>query len=182
MSTIAEPRAYPTDAVANEFLSLPNATGCISPMKLQKLVYYAHGWHLALRDKPLVKEKVQAWRYGPVFPTLYAEFRDFGKDPITRLAFEAKVARQEGGGFTVRRYAPRLPNDDSWSKELIAKVWSQIGTYTAGQLSTMTHQSGTPWHQVASGFGQDPPRAVAIPNKLIRDYFREKLEDRTSDV
>jgi uncharacterized phage-associated protein len=38
----------------------------LSNMKLQKLVYYAQGLHLALNDAPLFKGKIEAWTYGPV--------------------------------------------------------------------------------------------------------------------
>ena len=55
-------------AVANKFLELGERDGVsdITPMKLLKLVYIAHGWHLALSEgkKPLVNEASEAWKYG----------------------------------------------------------------------------------------------------------------------
>ena len=33
----------------------------ITHLKLQKLVYYAQAWFLALNDKPLFEEEMQAW-------------------------------------------------------------------------------------------------------------------------
>jgi len=44
-------------------------------MKLQKLVYYAHGWHLALNNEPLIDEQVECWQYGPVISSLFHEFK-----------------------------------------------------------------------------------------------------------
>lgn len=39
----------------------------VTQMQLQKMVYFAHGLHLAnTKGEPLVKEEFQAWRYGPV--------------------------------------------------------------------------------------------------------------------
>lgn len=172
---------YLADAVANEFLSLPEAKDQVSPMKIQKLVYFAHGWHLAFYDTPLVSESVQAWKYGPVFPTLYAEFREFGRHSITRLAREVEIERRPEGGFLIRQSEPRIDPTDRSAKSLVRKVWDQIGNYTGVQLSSLTHRSGTPWHTIASQFGSESPSAVAIPNDLIKDYFRRALKGNVGE-
>ena len=64
---------YSSKAVANSFLDIAEAGNVndISPMKLQKLVYYAHAWHLAFLGQPLIREEVQAWKFGPVIPDVY---------------------------------------------------------------------------------------------------------------
>ena len=74
---------FPTIAIANEFLELAAREGVsLSQMKLQKLVYFAYGWSLALRGDPLVNEQVECWDYGPVFPSLYRRTKRYGADPI----------------------------------------------------------------------------------------------------
>lgn len=55
----------------------------LSNLKLQKLVYYAQGLHLAAFNKPLFKEKIKAWIYGPVVPKLYSIYKDFGTKGIS---------------------------------------------------------------------------------------------------
>ena len=73
-------------AVANEFLRLARRDEqTITPLKMQKLVYFAHGWHLALFGTPLIEEPVQAWQFGPVISSLYQEFKKFGSRAIRRL-------------------------------------------------------------------------------------------------
>jgi uncharacterized phage-associated protein len=58
---------YPAAAIANEFIKVAKRNGVLlTPMKLQKLVYFAHGWYLALLGKPLINEPVEAWKFGPV--------------------------------------------------------------------------------------------------------------------
>src|ERR1700680_3484243 len=70
-------------AVANEFLRLAHRDNKpITPLKMQKLVYFAHGWHLALTGRPLLSEPIQAWEYGPVIPTIYKEFSELVSDAI----------------------------------------------------------------------------------------------------
>lgn len=55
----------------------------ISNLKLQKLVYYAQGIHLALYNKPLFSQRIEAWQYGPIVPDLYHYYKDNGSDGIT---------------------------------------------------------------------------------------------------
>ena len=74
--------------VANHFLS--NFLRCgITSLKIQKLVYISHGWNYAFRDDHLIDDElVEAWLYGPVFPSLYHEFKYRGELPVISLAKE----------------------------------------------------------------------------------------------
>ncbi|MFQ5632018.1 MAG: Panacea domain-containing protein, partial [bacterium] len=57
---------YDSRLIANYFIDFARKDGvAISPMKLQKLVYFAHGYYLAITGQPLIEEEIQAWRYGP---------------------------------------------------------------------------------------------------------------------
>ena len=151
-------------AVANEFLHLAHRDGrTISPLKMQKLVYFAHGWHLAITGRPLLSEPIQAWQYGPVIPTLYRQFKEWGADPIRFPA-----TKDAHGDTTI----PRL--DDEGSREeveiarpIIERVWKQYGSLSAAKLTTLTHSENTPWARVPD---KEEPGTV-IPNDDIRDYF-----------
>ena len=69
--------------VANWFLDRADKDGKpLDPMKLQKLIYFAHGWHLALTSKPLINEHPEAWAYGPVIPSIYHRFKKYGRDAV----------------------------------------------------------------------------------------------------
>lgn len=75
--------AYPVEKVANTFLRLAHTDGkSISPMKLQKLIYLAHGLNLALHGEPLVETEPEAWQHGPVFRSLYRETRKYVAGPV----------------------------------------------------------------------------------------------------
>lgn len=51
----------------------------LTPMKLQKLCYYAQGIYMATQDgEPLFEEDFEAWTYGPVIPALYDEYKEYG--------------------------------------------------------------------------------------------------------
>jgi uncharacterized phage-associated protein len=60
----------------------------VTPLKIQKLVYCLHGWHLATRDSPVVGELFEAWPYGPVLSSIYHEFKKNGKNSIEEYARE----------------------------------------------------------------------------------------------
>jgi uncharacterized phage-associated protein len=160
--------AYPAKAVANEFLSLAKADGkTVSPMKLLKLVFFAHGWYLAFTKQPLIQERVEAWRYGPVIPVLYQAFKRFGNDPITEDAKEWNIQNGKIVFFT-----PRIEqsSDDPSSAEvkvLIEKVWKTYGKHSAAQLSNTTHQPGSPWEKTY----RPGLKSLIIPDEVIRDYY-----------
>ena len=66
-------------SIANEFLKMPGAKETLIQMQLQKLVYLANGWNLAINGMPLVSDNAEAWDYGPVYRALYDHTKFFGK-------------------------------------------------------------------------------------------------------
>jgi len=169
--------AFTAKSVANYFFDLAKSQSdhSVSPMKMQKLVYFAHGWSLGLTGNPLIDEQVQAWPYGPVIPTLYHEFKHFGNGEITDYATELNWGNSGGrlGEFEV--ITPQIPNDASdrtqYSRALLNKVWEIYRPYSPIQLSNITHEPGTPWHSVSVNFSGGIPKDTAIPNEIIREYF-----------
>ncbi len=72
---------YTPDHIADFFLSNISAEKRepISPLKLQKLVYYAHAWHYTICGVPLFEEGIEAWMNGPVVPSLFRRFARYTK-------------------------------------------------------------------------------------------------------
>jgi uncharacterized phage-associated protein len=61
---------YPIEAIANSILDECEKRGIrLTPMKLQKLLYLAHGYYVAITGQPLIDEDFEAWKYGPVAPS-----------------------------------------------------------------------------------------------------------------
>ena len=70
---------YLAVAVGNLFLKIAESAGeSLDPMKIQKLVYFGHGWHLEYGLGALSAEHVEAWRWEPVFPGLYHRIKIWG--------------------------------------------------------------------------------------------------------
>lgn len=160
---------YSPLAIANYFLDKAKAEGKpLSPMKLQKLIYFAHGWHLALYGgKPLLNEQVQAWDYGPVVPSVYHEFKKFGSGRIEQYGTDFDFSKGE-------IITPRIPLDDKQTLALLDKIWEVYGKYTGIQLSNLTHEHNSAWTDVRNDPENGGMRSVGIPNKLIQREFEAK--------
>lgn len=146
--------------IANEFIKRAQTRGIpLTHMQLQKLVYLAHGWALAVLDRPLVTDPVQAWDYGPVYPSLYSALRRYGSQPVTRQI--------EYADFDRNRPFVNAPAEGLLSAEehgLIDRVFQTYGRFQAFQLSALTHAPGSPWSQVGV-------QNAVIPDDAIRQYF-----------
>ena len=166
------------EAIANYFWDLAEAKGeKLSPMKVQKLVYYAHGWCLALTDQPLINEQIEAWKFGPVIPSLYRALRHYGNAPITAPVshWVPQGRSREKGETEYREVIPCVddrPEDAAETRKLLDRVWEIYGKYSAVQLSNATHEEGTPWHQVFEEYQGEIPRRTDIPSAIIKAYFQ----------
>ena len=78
---------YHVNSVANAIIQKARANGeNLTPLKLQKLLYYVCGYYAAAYEQPLIDHTFEAWDYGPVVPALYREFKGYGNRSITGLA------------------------------------------------------------------------------------------------
>jgi uncharacterized phage-associated protein len=165
---------YDSKAIANYFLDCAGRSGKkLDPMQVQKLVYFAHGWHLAACETPLIDEMVEAWRYGPVIPSLYHEFKRFGKNPITKKASHLRVIDEGRWEFVFIEPSIGDEHETATTRRFLDLIWNVYGKLSGIQLSNLTHQPGSPWHttwQQAQG-----RKNVDIPDELIGTYFRSQL-------
>ena len=166
---------YSAKAIANEFLSLAESENeSIAPMKIQKLVFLAHGWSLGLLGKPLISDSIQAWMYGPVIESIYHEFKQYGRCCIpsgkraTNISFDQK-------GLRIKRKTPEIEDDDSDAKDLVAEVWGAYKKYNGPQLSNLTHLDGTPWKECY----KEGLRGIVIPDHKIKAYYKKLAEQQS---
>lgn len=148
-------------SIANYFLDLAQAEGQpLDPMKLQKLIYYAHGWYAGYRGEPLIDEAIEAWPYGPVIPSVYEEFKRFGAGAISAKACKFVDGQPEEVA------APADPD----VRAFLHNIWKSYSRYTGIALSEMTHAQGSPWditRKTTNGI-----RGADIPFPVITDHFR----------
>jgi len=157
---------YNPKSIANYFLALAQRDGTqIDPMKLQKLMYYAHGWFAGHTGEPLINEAVEAWPYGPVVPSLYHEFKRFGSGNICGWATEY-------AGGTLQPVP--IPHDEGL-RSFLDNVWKSYGQFTGVRLSEMTHAPGGPWDVARRQSGN--LRGADIPFDVIRAHFGEAVRN-----
>lgn len=150
------------EAVARYFLHLagvPPEASPLTQMKLHKLLYYAQGWCLATRNRPLFEGRFQAWVHGPVVSDLYGTFsqHDDGPVPIGEAAVD-----------------PSLSAED---RAIIESVWLGYGKYEAWRLREMTHGE-PPWRDARGALPDDAPSRAPITDAAIAVYFRSLHEAR----
>ena len=147
-------QTYTPLQIANWFLANigREAGDLITHLKLQKLVYYAQAWSLAARGKPLFEEDFQAWAHGPVVPSLFRAFRDFGMDPIPEPAS-----------------VPRL---DEETVELLTEVLDIYGEHSAKKLEQLTHRE-RPWRDARGDLPAEARSDAVITKTAMQSYYRE---------
>lgn len=146
-------------SVANEFIKLSNEQSTeITNMKLAKLMYIAQGLSLALLERPLFEDdKIEAWKYGPVVPSIYHEFKHFKSNPITSksVTLDSNWAHSS---------EPELTSEDD--KKIVQLTWNLYKDSSAEDLVVSTHRPGTPW-----SLSYTNGKSNTIDNKLIKKYY-----------
>ncbi|MYB34840.1 MAG: DUF4065 domain-containing protein [Gammaproteobacteria bacterium] len=163
-------KRYSSASIANAFLNRAFAEKkTISPMKIQKLLYIAHGYSLVERDEPLLDEVSEAWKFGPVLNSLYHQCKYFRRHGVNRYLLEIDQDSME------RRPSP-IPEDE-YVGDIVDFVWETYGNELPMNLSAWTHEKGGPWDTVTDG-GSNILLHMEVPNALIRDYFKERMYDK----
>mgnify|MGYP002616320479 CR=1 FL=1 len=107
----------------------------ITPMKLQKLVYFIYRDYLQKTGKALFNERFETWKYGPVCPSIYKAFKQYGSNAIRDYVYEPG----ENCYLTVNE------NSSPIFKKIIDDVWNENKYYDGIYLSSLTHREGTAW-------------------------------------
>lgn len=122
-------------AVANTILDLSAKRNIndVTPMKLQKLIFFTHALYLKKHGENIISDQVEKWRYGPVYRDVYREFNGFGDQRISNYANNAD------GSIDI------IPRDRKNVYDFIDKVLDAFGDVNAYELSDLTHMEGTAW-------------------------------------
>lgn len=124
--------------------------GPMSAMKLQKLVYYAQAWSLAWEDRPLFRERIEAWAHGPVVPELYQAHR--GQWDVRGWPRGNAAALREG------------------DRETVDAVLDHYGGRSAQVLSDWTHAE-EPWRRARAGVPDGERGNAEITLESMMEYY-----------
>lgn len=148
--------------VADFFLSKK----ALSPKKVQKLVYYAYAWYITLYnqdvnhiDETLFSEEPEAWMHGPVFRSLYNNYKSYGWQEIPKRGsiFPSKTNTIENS-----------------LKSFLNDVWEKYGKFSADQLEFMTHQE-EPWQKARAGIDPLAPSDAKISKQDIFVFYNKQI-------
>lgn len=156
---------YDGRAIANFVLDQADSLAvAVSPLALQKIVYFCHVWSLIELGRPLVKQSFEAWEHGPVLQYLYREFKSFGSHPVTGRArqFNSKSGKLDVVGYQF----------DEATRELLVRVVGFYSRLSAGALVDLTHATGGPWHAVWFHAGKVNPGMRIDNAEIVRFYSK----------
>lgn len=128
----------------------------VTPLMLQKLLYFTQGIFSALYGRPIFAEDCRAWVHGPVYPEVYELFRDFKYNPID----DARFALLEG--------TEDVLTDDE--KKVIDLVVNTFGMYGGKVLERITHNE-EPWKAARKGYGDSIPSSELLQKERIMRYY-----------
>lgn len=157
---------YDVRDIANTVLDCADELGVpITNLSLQKLLYFIHGWFFSIYNHPLIKNKFEAWQYGPVQRVIYDQFK-FAKDQKiagVRATFINPLTGED-------EY--REPKIDPEHKIIITSILDKYSHYSASALVNESHAEDGPWEYVWQQAEESVYPGMKIPDTLIEDHFR----------
>jgi uncharacterized phage-associated protein len=155
---------YDLRAIANYFIRRGIDEGIeISPMKLQKLMFFAYGLYYAGKGDQLFSDRFEVWPYGPVIPQLYFTLKGYGSRSIDREIVDVDLQSME-------LVKPEIDKKDKEINNFLGDFWGKFKKYSAIDLSNATHAEGTPW-KLAFNDGKK-----VIEDAQMLDYFKNLVE------
>ena len=126
-----------------------------TPMQLIKLTYIAQGWMLGLFAKSLFDDRIEAWKYGPVIPSLYQKIKAYRNSEIDALIPDVTPAE--------------FNYDENRVIDYVIKAYEN---FDGVDLSRITHAKGTPWDETYcrdEGWYEN----FEIPPVLIQKHYQQ---------
>lgn len=146
---------YDINQIADYIVNFAQEAGSpITPLKLQKLVYYAQAWHLALHDEPLVDADFEAWVHGPVNRDLFTRFRH-----LKYRAIEQEVN------------APIL---DERTEDFMQELLDEYLPLDAYELEMLTHRE-EPWMAARGTLAAEEPSQEIISRRTMQRYYKTQI-------
>lgn len=161
-------------AIANYFVDKANkdnnAPYPLTLLRLVKYVYIAYGFAMAILDKIIIDKRfdtVEAWKYGPVIPSVYHSFKHNGNNRIKNKSIIA-ISEDEDG--ELKFITPKVEDKDI--SMVLDFVWSRYRNKSTSELITLLHKSGTPWH-----YCYKPGCNSEIYDEMTKVYYKSIVDN-----
>ncbi|MCD8304053.1 MAG: DUF4065 domain-containing protein [Prevotellaceae bacterium] len=157
-------------SIANCFVSIAKEKGePIRLLGLIKRVYIAHGFSLAIYNEPLLDrrfDRVEAWRYGPVIPSVYHSFKHYKDSPITEGTVILKWNEDKSEAVYE---SPEVRNE--MARRIVKMVYERYRNWSDSALVSLTHRDGTPWRWCYKE-GEN----AEIPDFITKAFYRKVVD------
>lgn len=130
----------------------------LTHLRLQKLLYYAQGWSLAVRGAPIYESRIEAWTHGPVVRVAYRAFADYDFQPI-----------HPGG-------VPEADGLSPQEQDFLVALWEKYKGYSATMLRQMTH-SESPWREARGDADEFDQGNEEITVESLARYFAPRAAE-----
>ncbi|MDA7959251.1 MAG: DUF4065 domain-containing protein [Nitrosopumilus sp.] len=157
---------YPGILIADYVIS--KGGGRFTPLQIGKLVYISHGYTLALENRRLVRDRIEAWKYGPVVPAIYHALKHNGGSRVSRLQYSNTGVGSESMRERADFFESVIGLKD---RGVIDRVLECYGHLTGRDLSGITHAKGTPWSECYRPDGLH----ISIPDGMIKKHYKGLL-------
>lgn len=153
--------------VARYIINYTNSNGGrITNLKLQKILYFVQGVYLVLKNCPCFLDDIEAWDFGPVVPTVYREFKEYGSNSIPSIEKIFKLDPNNIFNSKLIQYDDSVLSDEV--KKIVKEVVVIFWDTSASALVTLTHEQD-PW---ITSYKKGCTHSV-IPIEEIKKYFME---------
>jgi uncharacterized phage-associated protein len=139
----------------------------VTNMALNKILYFSHGWYLALESCPLTSGAFEAWEHGPVLPVICHQFKNYKDQPIRSRA--TQIDLDTGADVAILYEFPEAVLNH------LDRMINFYAPKSGPLLSFMSHEQGAPWDTVRSRPNQSE---MVICNEMIETFFATKLRSR----
>lgn len=158
MEDMSKKRPISANDVADWFINQVDrqAADCVTPLEIQRLVFFAQAWYLANNGRAMFKEDFEAWATGPVEPSIFMRFEHLASSSIP----EIEGAREIGGD--------RL--------EVLKSVQDQYGCYKNRKLAELSREPGGPWENARRGLAPEAASSAVITKEAMKKFYGEKIQ------
>lgn len=166
LPTMGTVPGYSSFLIADYLITRSNQ---LTPLHILKFAYISHGYTLAIYNQPLVADRVEAWKHGPVIPSLYHMLKNYGNGIVNQLFYCGTYTNDSEIGDRIKFLEKSI---DVRYRKIIDRVLEKYGKYTAWDLSELTHKNGTPW----SKYYRKNEFFVEIPQDAIKEHYVQILD------
>jgi uncharacterized phage-associated protein len=134
-----------------------------TPLKLQKVMYFCHLEFIKNTGLPLVQQEFEAWKYGPVLPAVYEQFKHFSKMPIQSRALQFDP-------ITATEVTPTAQLEHK-HLNLLREAYEIYSPIDEWVLSDISHHPAGPWAEALESFDNGANINRRISNRLITRWL-----------